>query len=98
MGVIAAKMGGLGKMKSDIDDLKEKMTMIENLTKKIEVASKDLTDKADNAMKMKADLENKIGGVTSQLDKINQLNSGLGGQLGNVEGLIKKVSSGGGFM
>ncbi len=97
MGAIAAKMTGLGQMRSDIDSLKEKMGMIENLTKKLEDAGKELTSKAEGAMKMKTELESKIGGITGNLDQINKLNSGLGGQLGNVEGLIKKVS-GGGFM
>lgn len=46
-------------------------------------------------MKAKEQLESQIGGITGKLDSVKQLNQGLGGQLGGVEGLIKKVSGGG---
>lgn len=57
MGAIAAKMGGIGKMKSDVDELKKKMALIEGVTNKLKDASKQLTEKADGAMKAKDQLE-----------------------------------------
>lgn len=82
-------------MKSDVDELKKKMALIEGVTNKLKDASKQLTDQADGAMKAKEQLESQIGGITGKLDSVKQLNQGLGGQLGGVEGLIKKVSGGG---
>jgi uncharacterized phage infection (PIP) family protein YhgE len=84
MGAVAASMSGFGKMRSDIDELKKAIAMIEGITSKLQDGGKQLTDKADEAMKFKTDLESKLGGITGQLDSVKKVTDGLGGQLGSV--------------
>ena len=79
MGAIAAKLGGIGQMKSDVDALKKKMDMIEGVANKLKAASEQLTQQSDAAMKAKEQVEGQIGGITGKLDQVKSLNEGLGG-------------------
>lgn len=84
MGAVAAKLGGIGDMRNDINDLKKKMALFEGISNKLKDATKTLTDKSDGVMKAKDEIEGKIGGITGKLDSLKSMNEGLGGQLGGV--------------
>lgn len=94
MGAVAASLSGLGTMRSDINSLKEHMKTVQDIAAKLEGASKMINEQAEGAMKMKDELEQKLGGITSSIDSVGQLTNGLGSKLGDVESLIKKMSGG----
>lgn len=94
MGAAAAKLGGFGQMKDDIEELKKHMQMIEGIAGKLQETGKTITDQADGAMKAKAEIEQKLGGISGKIDQVKQLSNGIGPKISTVENLIKSLSGG----
>ena len=57
MGAIAAKLGGIGEMRTNINNLKKQMTTIEGITNKLKDAGKSITEKSDGAIKAKDQIQ-----------------------------------------
>lgn len=87
MGALAAKLGGFGELRNDVNELKTIMAKIESVVKVVETDGKAIEGTFNKAKAVKDEVESKVGGILGTLDDLKSKSSNIQNSISMVEGL-----------